>query len=82
MLLTKAQLQNVYREAPASRIQLFIDPINEVLEKYQIDTALRCQMFLAQIGHESGQLRYTEELASGVANEAIVTGKQIGRAHV
>lgn len=69
MLLTKEQLQNVYREAPASRIQLFIDPINEVLEKYQIDTALRCQMFLAQIGHESGQLRYTEELASGAAYE-------------
>mgnify|MGYP000435029397 CR=1 FL=1 len=69
MLLTKDQLQNVYREAPASRIQLFIDPINEVLEKYQINTALRCQMFLAQIGHESGQLRYTEELASGVAYE-------------
>lgn len=26
-------------------------------------------MFLAQIGHESGQLRYTEELASGKAYE-------------
>ena len=26
-------------------------------------------MFLAQIGHESGQLRYTEELASGAAYE-------------
>lgn len=29
-------------------------------------------MFLAQVGHESGQLRYTEELASGKAYEGRV----------
>jgi putative chitinase len=34
-----------------------------------INTPLRQAHFLAQLGHESGELRYTEELASGEAYE-------------
>ena len=34
-----------------------------------IDTPLRQAHFLAHIGHESGHLRYNEELASGAAYE-------------
>jgi putative chitinase len=36
---------------------------------YEIDTPLRQAHFLAQIGHESGALRYTAELASGQGYE-------------
>jgi predicted chitinase len=36
---------------------------------YRIDTPLRMAHWLAQVGHESGRLRYTEELASGRAYE-------------
>ena len=68
-MISKLQLQSVYREAPASRIEKFIDPINDVCERYQINTLERCRMFLAQSGHESGQLRYMEELSSGAAYE-------------
>lgn len=34
---------------------------------YEINTPRRIRYFLAQIAHESAQLRYTEELASGAA---------------
>lgn len=69
MLLSKLQLQSVFREASASRVTAFLDPLNETLQRYDLNTPLRIQMFLAQIGHESGQLRYLEELASGAAYE-------------
>ena len=68
-MLDVKTLSNIYREAPIDRLKLFIGPLNETLEKYSLNTPQRCQMFLAQIGHESGQLRYVKELASGEAYE-------------
>ena len=40
-----------------------------VMEKYQITTPLRRAAFLAQLAHESGELKYMEEIASGEAYE-------------
>jgi len=37
------------------------------MTRYEINTPLRQAHFLAQVGHESGQLRYREEIASGDA---------------
>ena len=39
------------------------------MEEFDINSAARQAAFLAQIGHESGQLRYSEEIASGAAYE-------------
>jgi putative chitinase len=43
--------------------------LNDTCDKYQINTPARQLCFLAQVGHESGSLFFTEELASGEAYE-------------
>lgn len=69
MKLTIEQLAAIYKEAPKQRLSLFIDHLNEAFDEFGINTPLQRSMFLAQIGHESGQLRYVKELASGEAYE-------------
>lgn len=51
------------------RVSLFLAPLNAAMGEFGIDTPLRQAAFLAQVGHESGQLRYVRELASGAAYE-------------
>lgn len=43
--------------------------LQRTLAARQIDTPLRQAHFLAQVGHESGELRFMEEIASGQAYE-------------
>lgn len=47
----------------------FLPYVNSAMKKYSINTPARILAFLSQIGHESGHLKYTEELASGSAYE-------------
>ena len=47
----------------------FLPYINDTCDKYGINTPARQLCFLAQVGHESAGLFYTEELASGDAYE-------------
>lgn len=55
--------------APTACAEKFMNAINETCERYGINTPIRQLCFLAQVGHESGGLFYTEELASGQAYE-------------
>ena len=50
-------------------VEPYIGWLNEYCQKYEINTPLRLAAFLAQIGHESGRFRYTEEIAKGDAYE-------------
>jgi putative chitinase len=52
-----------------SRIAAFFSPIVAAMDEFDINTQARQAAFLAQVGHESGQLRYVRELASGAAYE-------------
>lgn len=47
------------------RISMFLPYLNKYMAKYGISNRMRACHFLAQIAHESGELRYTRELASG-----------------
>lgn len=52
-----------------SHIDTYLPIINGWSEHFRINTKLRMAHYLAQIAHESGELRYTRELASGKAYE-------------
>ena len=49
------------------RVDRFLPHLNKYAEKYAVNTTLRMAHFLAQIAHESGELLYKKELASGAA---------------
>lgn len=51
------------------RAAAFIDHINAAMLEFGISTPARQASFLAQVGHESGQLAYVREIASGDAYE-------------
>lgn len=67
--LTTAQLKEIMTGIKNSDVEIFLEPLKKVLEKYEINTPLRIAHFLAQVGHESGSFRYKQELASGAAYE-------------
>ena len=68
-MITKSDLKRIMPQATASNINRFLDPLNQTMGKYEINTPIRIQSFLAQVAHESGQLYYVRELASGEAYE-------------
>ncbi|MEO6456183.1 MAG: glycoside hydrolase family 19 protein [Ginsengibacter sp.] len=55
--------------SPTSCAEKFFPFIIETCGRYEINTPVRKLCFLAHVGHESGGLFYTEELASGAAYE-------------
>lgn len=69
MTLTLEQLKKIYVHAPEARLLKWLPFLNETLEEFEINTPQRIRMFLAQIGHESAELHYVRELASGEAYE-------------
>lgn len=51
------------------RIDTYAEFLNMAMEEFEINTMNRVAFFLAQLAHESGELRYVEEIASGKAYE-------------
>lgn len=47
---------------PAGRARIWAAPLTAAMERFAIDTPKRQAAFLAQVGHESGRLKYTTEL--------------------
>lgn len=55
-----------YAKAKAAQYAPLLDA---AMREFDISTPARQSSFLAQVGHESGQLRYLREIASGAAYE-------------
>lgn len=60
-----AQIMPYAREKAA----LYAPLLDAAMREFDINTPARQASFLSQVGHESGQLRYVRELASGAAYE-------------
>jgi putative chitinase len=67
--LTAKQLQAVMPHLPDDRAATFLKPLNDAMREFDVTTPKRQAAFLAQIAHESGELKYMEEIASGEAYE-------------
>lgn len=60
--MNSVQLAEIFPLASVVNVSKFWDPLNQVFEEYDINTIVRKAAFLAQIGEESGQLKYVKEL--------------------
>lgn len=69
MQITDKQLQQIYPYSTSYNRDKYLPYINTFTIEYAMDTYEILCAFLAQIGHESGQLRYVEEISSGKAYE-------------
>ena len=68
MNLTLQQLITIMPNA-RSKAGIFLPALNAAMTEFGITTPARQASFLAQLAHESGQLVYVRELASGAAYE-------------
>jgi putative chitinase len=67
--ITAEQLRAVMPQLSASKAAEYLPLLNGAMAEAGINTPRRQAAFLAQLAHESGQLRYFEEIASGAAYE-------------
>ena len=67
--ISAAQLLAVMPNLSAADANGYLPYLNAAMAEGNINTPMRQAAFLAQLAHESGQLRYFEEIASGAAYE-------------
>jgi putative chitinase len=67
--LLSGELQAIMPNCPAQRLFAYYPWLTAAMVEFAITTPLRAAAFLAQLAHESGELRYMEEIASGSAYE-------------
>jgi putative chitinase len=63
MSVTQHMLQSILPNA-RQQAGVFISSLNIAMGRFNINTPKRIAAFLAQVGHESGQLQYVRELGS------------------
>jgi len=74
MPITEQQLLQIFPNA-GRQAGVFVPVLNAAMDKYGIVTRLRIAAFIAQVGHESGQLRYVREIWGPTAQQAGYEGR-------
>lgn len=67
--MTLADFKKIFPNCPHGFDETLCRILNATFEKFEINTPLRVAAFCAQVGHECGDFRFKEELASGEAYE-------------
>lgn len=68
-MVTDDELRQVMPNCPAAKRTDYLPYIQQAMAEFDISSYLRETAFLAQLAHESAELRYMEEIASGAAYE-------------
>ena len=68
-MVTDDELRQIMPNLPAAKRADYLPFIQQAMEEFEITSYLRETAFLAQLAHESAELRYMEEIASGAAYE-------------
>ena len=75
MSITQQQLQQILPNA-GQTAGVFVPVLNTAMVHYQIIGPQRVAAFIAQIGHESGQLKYVKEIWGPTAAQAKYEGRK------
>lgn len=82
MILTIDQLR-ACMPFSGDRAPIYLECLNTAMSEFGIDSLLRQAMFLAQVAHESGSLRYTHEIWGPTPAQLGYEGrKDLGNTHV
>lgn len=65
MRITETQIRRVMPNAQNERVKEFVKSFNEWCDTFGITTPIRVAMYVAQVAHETGELKWLEEIASG-----------------
>lgn len=75
MLLLPKQILKILPNSK-NKSELFCTPINEAMSRHSISGLKRVSCFIAQIGHESGQLLYVREIWGPTAVQRRYEGRE------
>ncbi|RMP62317.1 hypothetical protein ALQ18_01252 [Pseudomonas marginalis pv. marginalis] len=75
MPITEQQLLQILPNA-GLQAGFFVSALNAAMNRYAIVGAARASAFIAQIGHESGQLRYVREIWGPTARQLGYEGRE------
>jgi len=76
-MITPAQLVEIYG-CSYERANRYAGPLSAAMDRFGITSIASVCAFIAQVGHESGRLRYNKELASGAAYDTGRLAERLG----
>jgi predicted chitinase len=77
--ITLAELGRTYTARSREKLEIFLPHLNSMFKKYEINSCIRKTHFLAQVGHETGQLSLLAEVLKKGVKEADVYDGYKGR---